>query len=109
MKILKKDLKQILELLKSKDYESRCLGYGLYQESDFRKYIRNKVYYYKDNKDIGEYFKFPLYSLHNLSSIKEVSRKTHLMLTNEVRINHAAVIINLYLKNKIIIVRKCKT
>lgn len=109
MKILKKDLKQILELLKSKDYESRCLGYGLYQESDFRKYIRNKVYCFKDDKDITRYFKFPLYSLHNLSSIKEDFLKENLMLTNETRISNAAIIINLYLKNKIIIVKKCKS
>lgn len=93
MEDYKKELKEILPLLESADEESRKLGYHLFQTSKFRKYIRNKCYAYKERKT---YIRFPLDPLIN-------NGEDDFFTKNDAKINHAKIVIEEYLKNKIVI------
>ena len=91
------ELRKILPLLKSIDFESQKLGYSLYQESSFRKYVRNKFYAYKDAPNLIS--KFPLTSLAN----EKISDRIMARAINNRKIKRTYDIIVSYIKNKIII------
>ena len=67
MKVDRKELENIYDLLTSKDIECKALGIALYQQSSFRKYIRNKKfrYIYPDGL-YSSLNRFPLYTPKNI-------------------------------------------
>lgn len=72
MKVDRKELENIYNLVSSEDAECRALGVALYQQSSFRKYVRNKRFICKDTPTIS--FKFPLNTPRNtLVCIEDIS------------------------------------
>lgn len=67
MKVDRKELENIYNLVSSEDIECRALGIALYQHSSFRKYVRNKNfrYIYLEGLCNGSEFRFPLYAPRN--------------------------------------------
>lgn len=95
----KKEIKEIVKLLQARDEESRYLGYAYYRTSKFRKYVRNKLYAYKDKPN--QKFKFPMYSL-NLNKQENLFNEIHRVSTNESNINLVRTILVAYIQNDII-------
>ena len=67
MKVDRKELENIYNLVTSEDIECKALGIALYHQSSFRKYVRNKRYRYIYLKEVwdGSEFRFPLYTPRN--------------------------------------------
>lgn len=98
MKVDRKELENIYNLVTSKDIECKALGIALYQQSSFRKYIRNKRYRYIYLKEVlnDSEFRFPLYTpRNNIICIHNMAWKL-------------AIIIKDFLNNCLIIIKKNK-
>lgn len=100
-KFTKVELKKILQLLKSPDEESRHLGYSLYQNSEFRKYIRNKCFCIKE-ENLNIFYRFPLNSLVT-KMYKNQSKEWNKKDSNDRKIVSLFKILKLYINNNILI------
>lgn len=94
----KKQLGEILNLLCAEDYESQVLGYTLFRNSKFRKYIRNKCYSLKNKSSL---YKFYLNSL--LTVCRNEEKKEFIDTLNCDRIRTISIMLSQYIRNEIII------
>lgn len=97
MNDFKDELISISIMLHSADEETRMLGYNLLRESNFKKFMRNKLWTL-NNKS---FYRFHLYALRQ-NSYSIGSRKYYLIdCSNYNKIGFADKVINYYLNNQL--------
>jgi len=94
----KKQLEEILNLLCAEDYESQVLGYTLFRNSKFRKYIRNKCYSFVGK---SQFYEFYLNSL--LTVCRNEGKKEFIDASNQGKIHNIQLTLSWYIRNEIII------
>ena len=99
MKDFKDELTKIEKFLNSSDYELRILGYNLLRESDFKKFMRNRVW----STNNMSFYRFNLYQL-NLKKYSDGEYQQHVVdYHNCNKMGYAWRVVKLYLDGKLII------
>ena len=97
----KKELEPIYRFLTSTDDELRILGYELLRNSQFKKFMRGKLWSI-NNKS---FYRFQLCKLHDLSLAKPYSDNLYFILEqqNWRKLDIARRVVDYYLNDKLII------
>lgn len=98
MKDFKDELTKIEEFLNSPDYELRVLGYNLLRESEFKKFMRNRVW----STNNMSFYRFNLYQL-DLEKHSDNKLQYLIDYHNSNKMGYAWRVVRLYLDGKLII------
>ena len=95
-----KELEGILQLLNARDFESQQLGYDILRQSDFKRFMRGKLFT-KNNKS---FYRFWLYKL-QLKPGKTPERQVAINWHNQNKLNFAYQIVSQYIHGDFKIVK----